>query len=329
MCIDYRALNKVTQRIKYPLPRIDDLMDNLGGAKYFSSLDLTSGYNQFKLVESDVPKTAFNTHIGKYEWKVLPMGLTNAPAVFQAQMNQMVGPHLNRFVCIYLDDILIFSKTEDEHFHHLQQVLHTLRQKELKAKLSKCDFFKDELKFLGHIVSAKGIQPDPAKVAVVSDWPTPKTIYDVRSFLGLANYFRKFIWGYAAISATLTDLLKGVNKQEKKGRLIHLGKLPMAEAQKLQQQFLLRWTETCQHAFTTLKNALTSAPVLVMPDFEKHFEVVTDACEIPPAIGGVLRLNKLVTRCSSGGLLLEKIEWGGVELFRNRQRNAGCDLCVT
>jgi hypothetical protein len=273
---------------KYPLPRIDDLMDNLGGAKYFSSLDLTSGYNQFKLVESDVPKTAFNTHIGKYEWKVLPMGLTNAPAVFQAQMNQMLGPHLNRFVCIYLDDILIFSKTEDEHFHHLQQVLHTLRQKELKAKLSKCDFFKDELKFLGHIVSAKGIQPDPAKVAVVSDWPTPKTIYDVRSFLGLANYFRKFIRGYAAISAPLTDLLKGVNKQEKKGRLIHLGKLPMAEAQKLLQQFLLRWTATCQHAFTNLKNALTSAPVLVMPDFEKHFEVVTDACEIPPAIGGVL-----------------------------------------
>jgi hypothetical protein len=172
--------------------------------------------------------------------------------------------------------------------NHSQQVLDTLSQRGLKAKLSKCDFFKAELKFLGHIVSAKGIQRDPAKVAVVLDWPTPKTVYDVRSFLELANYFRKFIRGYAAISAPLTDLLKGVNKQEKKGRLIHLGKLPLAETQKLQQQFLLRWTETCQHAYTTLKNALTSAPVLVMPDFEKYFEVVTDACEIPRAIGGVL-----------------------------------------
>jgi hypothetical protein len=171
MCIDYRALNMVTQRNKYPLPHIDDLMHNLGGAKYFSSLDLTSDYNQFKLVESDVPKTAFNTHIGKYDWKVVPMGLTNAPVVFQAQMNQLLGPHLNRFVCIYLDNIFIFSKTEDEYLHHLQQVLDTLSQRGLKAKLSKCDFFKDELNFLGRIVSAKSIQLDPAKVAVVSDWP--------------------------------------------------------------------------------------------------------------------------------------------------------------
>jgi hypothetical protein len=288
MCIDYRALNKVTKKNKYPMPRIDDLMDNLAGAKYFSSLDLTSGYNQFKLVDSDIPKTAFNTHIGKYEWKVLPMGLTNAPAVFQTKMNTLFGKHVNRWVCIYLDDVLIFSKTEEEHFQHIRWVLDILQKNGLKAKNSKCEFFKTELKFLGHIVSENGMKPDPAKVAVIEEWPTPKTVYDVRSFLGLANYFRKFIRGYAAITAPLTDLLKGINKQDKKGRLVHLGKLPAAEAEALKQQFLSQWTTTCQRAFTDLKTALTTAPVLTMPDFEQHFEVVTDACDIPPAIGGVL-----------------------------------------
>jgi hypothetical protein len=152
MCIDCRALNRITTRNKYPLPRIDDLMDNLGAAKYFSSLDLTAGYHQLVLPPSDRPKTAFNTHIGKYEWRVLPMGLTNAPAVFQNTMHRIFRPYLNQFVCVYLDDVLIFSRTEEEHFAHLEIVLKLLQQYHLKAKQVKCAFFKPEDKCLGHIV---------------------------------------------------------------------------------------------------------------------------------------------------------------------------------
>jgi len=193
MCIDYRALNKLTLKNKYPLPRIDDLLDNLAGAKHFTSLDLTSGYHQIGLNPSDWEKTAFNTHIGKFEWRVLPFGLCNAPAIFQATMNRVFAGQLNRFVCVYLDDILVYSRTEAEHIKHLRIVLDVLRRHDYKAKLAKCEFFKQELKFLGHIVSTGGIKPDPAKVQVVHDWPQPRSVYEVRSFLGLANYFRRFI----------------------------------------------------------------------------------------------------------------------------------------
>lgn len=291
MCIDYRALNAITKKNKYPLPRIDDLMDNLSGAKVFSAMDMTAGYNQFMLDPSDVPKTAFNTHIGKYEWKVLPMGLSNAPAVFQAEMNKAFGPHLNRFVCVYLDDVLIFSKDREEHLRHLRMVLEILKKCNLKAKLSKCKFFTPELKFLGHIVSASGMTPDPAKVAVVQEWPTPRSLYEVRSFLGLANYFRKYIRAYSAVAAPLTDLLKAIpggNKKDRKGKLLRFGKLPEAVAAKLEQEFATQWTSKCQEAFLALKAALSAAPVLKLPDFDQHFEVVVDACEVPPAIGGVL-----------------------------------------
>jgi hypothetical protein len=207
MCIDYRALNKVTKKNKYPLPRIDDLLDNLSGAKYFSALDLTSGYNQFNLADYNQAKTAFNTHIGKYMWKVLPMGLRNAKAVFQAKMNDLFCSYLNKFVCIYLDDILIFSKTEEDHLEHLGLVLDILKRHNLRVQLPKCDFLKKELKFLGHIVSQNGMKLDPAKVAVIENWATPKTVFDVRSFLGLANYIRHYIRAYSAITAPLTDKL--------------------------------------------------------------------------------------------------------------------------
>jgi hypothetical protein len=155
-CIDYRALKKITAKNKYPLPRIDELMDNLAGAQYFSALDLASGYHQVTLKKSDWPKTAFNTHIGSFEWKVMPFGLCNAPAMFQSLMHSVFGKALNKYVCVYLDDILVFSKTKEEHLQHLRMVFDTLRTNGLRARREKCEFFKPELKFLGHIVSAQG-----------------------------------------------------------------------------------------------------------------------------------------------------------------------------
>ncbi|MEO0804518.1 MAG: retropepsin-like aspartic protease/reverse transcriptase, partial [Cyanobacteria bacterium J06642_2] len=288
MCIDYRPLNRLTIKNGYPIPRIDELMDQIAGSRCFSSMDLTAGYHQLVLHPDDVEKTAFNTHVGKYEWKVLPMGLCNAPAVFQSAMNQIFAEQLNRFLCVYLDDLLIFSKSEDEHFEHLREVLHLLRANNRKAKMRKCEFFKRELKFLGHIVSAKGVKPDPKKVQVLQDWPTPKSLYDVRSFLGLANYFRRFIQGYAALAKPLTDLLKGFDKKDRKGKLLRWGKLPGAEAHKLEQEFQQTWSAAAAAAFEALKKALMSAPVLALPNFEERFELVADACESAPAVGAVL-----------------------------------------
>ena len=288
MCIDYRELNRITVKNKYPLPRIDDLMDNLSGASCFSSLDLTSGYHQLVLNEKDRQKTAFNTHFGKYEYKVLPMGLSNAPAVFQAAMNKVFGSLLNKCVCVYLDDILIFSKTPEEHLRHVEQVLTILRDNNLKAKRAKCEFFKPELKFLGHIVSAGGMRPDPAKVEAVTAWPTPVSVYEVRSFLGLANYFRKYIRAYSAIAAPLTALLKGLDSSDKTGKLLRWNRLPPAKVEAVKAQFAPHWTDECQVAFDALKAALVSAPVLKLPDLGEPFELVCDACECPPAVGSVL-----------------------------------------
>ena len=252
MCIDYRALNRITVKNRYPLPRIDDTLDRLAGAKYFTALDLASGYHQLLIKPEDIPKTAFTTPLGHFEWLVLPFGLTNAPATFQATMNRIFAPFLNRFVTVYLDDILIFSRTAEEHEQHLRQVLACLRKWKLHAKLSKCEFWRSEVKYLGHIVSSDGIRMDPKKVEQIRQWPLPRDLSELRSFVGLANYFRRFIAGFASLAAPLTNMFS-------------LARLPDT------------WPPQALHAFEQIKERLSTDVLLRYPDFSKPFVVMSDA----------------------------------------------------
>jgi hypothetical protein len=200
MCVDYRALNEVTIKNKYPLPRIDDLFDQLKGAKYFSKIDLRSGYHQLKIKESDIPKTAFVTRYGQYEFTVMSFGLTNAPAYFMNLMNKVFMEELDKFVVVFIDDILIYSKSVDEHEQHLRVVLEKLRVHKLYAKFSKCEFWLEKVAFLGHILTAEGVAVDPEKVEAVSNWQQPTNVSEIRSFLGLAGYYRRFIEGFSKIA---------------------------------------------------------------------------------------------------------------------------------
>nr|AAO73551.1 reverse-transcriptase [Chlamydomonas reinhardtii] len=252
MVLDYRALNKITRKRRYPMPNITELFDQLAGAKVFSSLDLQQGYNQIRIHPDDVPKTGFIAPgMGQFEYKVLCFGLTNAPATFQSVMNNMFGPHIGKFVLVYLDDILVFSKNAEEHKEHLRTVLEILRKNQFKAKRSKCDFNRPELHFLGHIVSREGLKVDDRKIRVIREWEVPQDLHKLRAFLGLANYFRRFIQGYSSLVAPLTALTGG--------------KKPW------------KWTDACQAAFEGVKVALTQAPVLKLPEMDKPFTVWSDA----------------------------------------------------
>lgn len=260
MCVDYRALNKATVKNRYALPRVDQLFDQLGKAKVFSLIDLAMGYHQIRIDELDCPKTAFRTHIGHYEYKVLCFGLTNAPATFQAVMNNIFQPYLNKFVTVYLDDILVFSNTQEEHFEHLRKALQVLKEQKFYAKLSKCEFNKSEVKYLGHIIGADGVKVDPDKVTAVTEWPEPSNVGEVRSFVGLASYYRKFIKDFSMIARPLHDLTK-------KGLVWGPD----------------TWTVQCRAAFNTLKAKLSSAPVLALPDFSDDapkFHVIVDAATV-------------------------------------------------
>jgi hypothetical protein len=187
MCVDYRALNKLTVKNRSPLPRIDELLDRLHGASVFTKLDLQSGYWQIRIAEEDIPKTAFRTRYGQYEWRVMPFGLTNAPATFQTLMNDVLRPFLDNFVIVYLDGILIFSKTPKEHLEHVDKVLTALKKAGLFADLDKCAFAMKEVSFLGHIVSGEGIKMDPKKLDAVREWPALRNVTEIRSFLGLTG----------------------------------------------------------------------------------------------------------------------------------------------
>ena len=194
MCVDYRAMNTQTVRDRYPLPKIADSLIAWAKPRIFSSLDLQSGYHQIRVAEQDVPKTAFITHKSLYEYLVMPFGFSNTPAAFQREMNRIFS-HMP-FVIVYMDDILIYSANEAEHKQHLSSALKALRDNSYSVKLSKCSFFQSEVKFLGHVVTGKGIQPNPDKVKVIQDWPEPTNVKEIRSFLGLANFFRKSIMGF-------------------------------------------------------------------------------------------------------------------------------------
>ena len=191
LCMDYRGFNKVTIKNKYPLPRIDDLFDQLQGAVVFSKIDLRSGYYQLRIKESDISKTAFHTRYGHYKFRVMSFGLTNAPAAFMGLMNKVFREFY--FVIVFIDDILAYSKTREQHEEHLGKVLITLRTNKLFAKFSKCEFWAEQVGFLGHVVSRMGITVDPAKIEAVTNWPRPTTVTEVRSFLGLAGYYRRFV----------------------------------------------------------------------------------------------------------------------------------------
>jgi hypothetical protein len=260
MCIDYRALNKITLKNKYPIPHIGDLFDQLGQARVFTKLDLRSGYHQVRIAEGDGPKTACVTRYGLFEFKVMTFGLTNAPVTFCTLMNKVLQPFLDKFVVVYLDDIVVYSQGLAEHLEHLRQVFQALLDNELYVKREKCRFAVEEVDFLGHVIGKGRVRMDKAKVRAIAEWEPPTRIPELRSFLGLANYYRRFVKGYSDIATPLTDLLK-------KGRA-------------------WEWDVKCQEAFENLKAALIEEPVLALPDFAKPFEVHSDASDY--AIGGVL-----------------------------------------
>ncbi|WVZ84387.1 hypothetical protein U9M48_031425 [Paspalum notatum var. saurae] len=251
LCVDYRPLNAVTVKNKYPLPHIDILFDQLGGATVFSKIDLRSVYHQIKVREEDIPKTAFSTRYGLYEYLVMSFGLTNAPAFFMYLMNSIFMNELDKFVVVFIDNILVYSKNKKEHEEHLRIVLSCLREHKLYAKFSKCAFWLKEVAFLGHILSAKGVVVDPGKVEDVLNWKQPQTVTEIRSFLGLAGYYRRFIKDFSKIAKPMTALT--------------------------QKNAKFAWSSKCEEAFGTLKTLLTSAPVLAQLDITKPFDVYCDA----------------------------------------------------
>ena len=264
MVIDYRALNSTTIRNRYPLPRVDELFDLLSGARYFSKIDLRTGYWQIRMAPESVSKTAFTSRHGHFEWLVLPMGLTNAPAEFMKMMEDTFRDQLNKSIMVFLDDILVFSKTLKEHEQHLRAALEKLRAKKLYGKLSKCTFFRSEVEFLGHHVGRAGVRMVEDKVTAVEQWPTPRTQKEVERFIGLAGFYRKFIAHFSRVSAPLTELC-GTRKKGPGQK----GRAPPAK------QF--HWDQPQQKAFDELKRAVVSAPCLALPDMEREFVVHTDA----------------------------------------------------
>ena len=263
-CIDFRNLNTETTKDKYPIPIVDETKDYLYGARYFSTLDLISGYWQIEIEEADKHKTAFTTSQGHYEFNRMPFGLSNAPATFQRLMNNLLRPVIHKFALVYLDDVIIYSRTVEEHLKHILVVLDLLQEGGLKIKLAKCVFLQKVVKYLGHLISEDGLRPDPRLTSAIKNYPTPQNANHVKSFLGLSGYYRKFIWDYANKARALTILTR--------------------------QKEPWRWGPVEEETFQFLKNCLLNDPILRFPDFETDFVVQTDASGF--AVGSVLAQRK-------------------------------------
>ncbi|XP_039121357.1 uncharacterized protein LOC120258078 [Dioscorea cayenensis subsp. rotundata] len=249
-CVDYRALNAVTVKDRFPIPTVEELLDEIAGSCVFSKLDLRSGYHQIRIHPTDVEKTAFRTHDGHYEFLVMPFGLTNAPSTFQSLMNSIFRQVLRKFVLVFFDDILVYSPDWNSHVGHLRDVLERLRNHRLFAKLSKCEFGCTKIGYLGHVISGDGVAVDQDKIQTIQDWPLPTSVKGLRGFLGLCGYYRRFVAHYATLAAPLTELLR-------------------------KDAFI--WTSSATQAFEQLKEALTRTPVLQLPNFNEPFVVQTDA----------------------------------------------------
>ncbi|GAA0152574.1 hypothetical protein LIER_37518 [Lithospermum erythrorhizon] len=271
LCIDYRQLNKVTIKNRYPLPRIDDLFDQLRDAKVFSKINLSFGYHQLRIKEEDLSKSAFRTRYGHYEFLVMSFGLTNAPAAFMDLMTRVLREFLDKFVVVFIDDILIYSRSELEHDEHLRRVLETLRVNKLYAKFSKCEFWLGKVQFLGHVISGEGICVDPQKVEAVINWERPTSVTEVRSFLGLAGYYRRFIQDFSLIATPMT---KWTRKD-----------VPFV------------WSEECEICFNELKRRLTTLPMLILPSGNEGYVVYSDASH--QGLGCVLMQNGKVIAYAS------------------------------
>ncbi|GJR68031.1 putative reverse transcriptase domain-containing protein [Tanacetum coccineum] len=278
MCIDYRELNKLTVKNRYPLPRIDDLFDQLQGSSVYSKIDLRSGYHQLRVREEDIPKTAFRTRYGHYEFQVMPFGLTNAPAVFMDLMNRVCKPYLDKFVIVFIDDILIYSKNKQEHEEHLKQILELLKKEELYAKFSKCEFWISKVQFLGHVIDSEGIHVDPAKIEAIKDWTSPKSPTEIRQFLGLAGYYRRFIEGFSKIAKPMTKLT--------------------------QKKVKFEWGDKQEAAFQLLKQKLCSAPILALPEGSEDFIAYCDASK--KGLGAVLMQREKVISYASRQLKIHE-----------------------
>jgi len=237
MCIDYRELNKITIKNKYLLPHVDDLFNRLQGAKIFSKIDLRSGYHQLKIRREDIPKTAFHTRYGHYEFLVMLFGLLNVPTAFMDLMNRVFQEYLDQFVVVFIDDVLIYSKSLEEHEEHLRIVPQKLREEQLYAKFSKCEFWLERISFLRHVISKEGITVEPKKIEAIVDWERPINVHEIRSFLGLAGYYRRFVEGFSHFE----------------------------------------WTDECEHSFQKLKQRLVTAPILTLPLEFGGFVIYNDA----------------------------------------------------
>jgi len=269
MCVDYRKLNSVTKKPIYPIPSTQQLMDCLTGSMYFSTLDLSQGYHQIPMASKDIQKTAFATRLGHFEYKRMPFGLATAPATFQRLMHIVLRNENWHKCLIYLDDIIIFGRNAEEHLDRLRSILQRIREANLKLSLDKCTFMKTRVSYLGHIVTSSGIETDPSKIEKITQWPTPKTIKQLRSFLGLCGYYRRFIKNYTEIVGILDKLCCSTNENSKKS-----------------QNITMKWNEAHENAFIQLKSALTSTPVLAYPDDNSKFILDTDASNT--GIGAVL-----------------------------------------